>query len=94
MATNKPRIDGPGMVESRDGRLSKRLVDVILDLYERVYSAQTTATEASESAEEITSAPAISISGVNGVTASGDGSTFVVDGQADQHILASQIFGR
>lgn len=53
-------------------------------------AAQTTATAAATAA----ASPSISISGVNGVSVSGTGSSFTVDGQADQHILAAQIFGR
>lgn len=41
-----------------------------------------------------TEVDSLDISGSNGVSASRVGSNFLVDGLADQHILASQIFGR
>jgi hypothetical protein len=92
MPTNKPRIDGPGMVEPRDGRLSKRLVDVIHDLFDRAYSAQTTATAAQTAADSAAST-SITITGQNGVQVFGDGTSgFVIDGQP-AHVMARISLG-
>lgn len=63
-------------------------------VHSRIVEVETTTAETAEAVAAIADQPAVSIQGINGVRVSGDqASGFVADGLADQHILASQIFG-
>lgn len=92
MAIEQINLSGP-LVEGP--RLSKTLQDFLSQLRAQATATQTAVTTVTETVTNtINNTVSVSLDGQNGVRVTGSSEAgYVIDGLADQHVLASQIFG-
>jgi hypothetical protein len=92
--SDDPQFPGAhGELVTPERRPTKWWYDWFRKVNTRITAAQTTADAAAEAAAQAASTP-LSITGINGVQVYGsEEAGFTIAGNADQQILASQIFG-